>query len=676
MVFDRRFFASYQGAANDMIREVSMPKSLYRELPLRRVSFVLLMPFLVSTLALAEEPGEVTPTAEEPVEVEPETLEEPEALEQVEPEVDTVESKEEEEDLAKLREEMRIELRDEIREELLEEMLEELADQRAELRAEVRESIAAGLTAQQWEPDRWVVEPPTRPAFFELDGYLRARGDVFVNLDMNAGVDVHGQPLFPSPATAGSDTLTSANQRLRLDPVFNVSEELRVRATVDILDNLVWGQSSELVHGNVGARRTPLLVFSDTQVAPLAGVNAARDSLSVKRAWAEVTTPFGWLHFGRMGSHWGLGMLVNDGDELDSDHGSSVDRLMFVVPVGDHFMMPLALDIMSSGPIFQPLEEHQGQPFGLENRDTAIQYLLALARRDTDEEIRRQVLDGRMVLNYGMYNLLRRQVLEFVGQDDTQRPIYTDGELSRRDFIRRDAIVYIPDVWFRLSTSRLRIEVEAAAVLGRIGNGLLEDEADPLDDTSVSIAQFGAVAEGEYRFMQERLRVGMQAGFASGDNAPGMGIHSAPGGRREYPEPGAIDGRQFNLDPELGRIDSTLNNFRFHRAFYVDEILWRRVFGQVTDAIYLKPTLSFDLATAFGFDLAAIYSRAVFASSTPGDSADLGLELNGGIRYVSRDGFLLRGVYGILFPFEGLQLEDNRRPEIAQVIRGVVAVTF
>ena len=43
-------------------------------------------------------------------------------------------------------------------------------------------------------------------------------------------------------------------------------------------------------------------------------LNSLTNAVSVRRVWAEVTTPFGQLHFGRMGSHWGLGMFHNEGN--------------------------------------------------------------------------------------------------------------------------------------------------------------------------------------------------------------------------------------------------------------------------------------------------------------------------------------------------------------------------
>jgi len=49
----------------------------------------------------------------------------------------------------------------------------------------------------------------------------------------------------------------------------------------------------------------------------------------VKRVWAKVNTQLGELVFGRMGYHWGLGVLHNDGNCLDCDFGDTYDRVAF-----------------------------------------------------------------------------------------------------------------------------------------------------------------------------------------------------------------------------------------------------------------------------------------------------------------------------------------------------------
>ena len=117
--------------------------------------------------------------------------------------------------------------------------------------------------------------------------------------------------------------------RFRLNPELHISDNLRVMAQIDMLDNLVLGSTPEgyynVPDGNGGYQAaarggyTPLGVFTTTQWAPVAGRQQHQNSITVKRVWGEYMTPVGMLRFGRMPSHWGLGMVANSGDGYDSD---------------------------------------------------------------------------------------------------------------------------------------------------------------------------------------------------------------------------------------------------------------------------------------------------------------------------------------------------------------------
>src|SRR5207302_6788360 len=99
-----------------------------------------------------------------------------------------------------------------------------------------------------------------------------------------------------------TDNLTSADMRLRLEPTVNVTEQVRVKAQLDVFDNLVMGSTPEsyYINGTAGTaagatQGMPLAAFSRSQQAPEAGVNSVFSSIRAKRAWAEVRTPFGEL---------------------------------------------------------------------------------------------------------------------------------------------------------------------------------------------------------------------------------------------------------------------------------------------------------------------------------------------------------------------------------------------
>lgn len=563
-------------------------------------------------------------------------------------------------------------LRKEIRDEFAAEMKASLAKTREEMRAEIRAAVAASLAAEEWEPDEWEIDDEEKLEFFEMNGYFRFRADTFLNFDMNAGEDVNGAPLFARPGFRPdeSDTLATANQRLRLQPILNVSEDIRVKATIDLLDNLVWGQTPDAFPVNIATLTTPMMAFTGTAVEPIAGRNASMNSISVKRVWAEIMTPVGQLRFGRLGSQWGLGLLANDGNCLDCDAGDTVDRMMFVTKIFDHYIVP-AMDIPATGPISRKKDTYQGQPFDLEQRDDVQQYILAVARRDTPEDIKKMLLDGRVVFNYGMYNVLRVQNIDAVTQDTYVRAA---GEARPSDFVTRGAKAYVPDIWLRLHWGKLRVELEAVGIFGHIDNGNLFSEPDPGQDAHLKIQQIGAVVQADYALLRDQLKLGFEAGFASGDSAPGMGIVATPGGRIQAATAGSIDGKQFNFDSNVGPLDNDIKNFKFDPNYHVDLILWREIFGQVTDAVYLKPSLKYQLTRSLGIDLAAIYSRAVFKASTPGGVHDLGLEFDGTLSYRSSDGFIARVQYGILIPMGGLALEN--KAQVAQTLQAGLAIEF
>ena len=106
--------------------------------------------------------------------------------------------------------------------------------------------------------------------FFELHGYIRFRSYLFHALNMGIWQGPMGpQAPFTIPYTefgsngmsantmnpaascaqrdrsnCRTDNLTSADMRLRLEPTVNVTEQVRVKAQLDVFDNLVMGSNS------------------------------------------------------------------------------------------------------------------------------------------------------------------------------------------------------------------------------------------------------------------------------------------------------------------------------------------------------------------------------------------------------------------------------------------------
>ncbi|HEV8324875.1 MAG TPA: TIGR04551 family protein [Myxococcota bacterium] len=519
--------------------------------------------------------------------------------------------------------------------------------------------------------------------FFELHGYFRWRTDLFQNLDLRAhevlplvasgnyrpqalDFSATGFPvilplserddsadLASEPGNRdigrGAETLAGTNIRLRLDPTINVSEILRIKATIDVLDNVVLGSTPDGYVLAAGASLrpadVPILAFSGSEVPP-DGRNSFSDSIRVKRAWAEVRTPYGELRFGRMGSHWGLGLLANDGNCLDCDYGDSADRIMFATKLNRFVIVP-AIDIPVSGFTSARVTDYGGQAYDLDQLDDVHQYILAVARRDTPEELAAMALRGETSFNYGLYFVFRN--MSFSGAElatavgASNDPDYT--------LYKVNAEAYIPDLWGRLVTGPLTLEAEAVFIYGKIESNPLMSGAncgDPTADISMpgtpeyrrgicKVIQFGAALHASYKMLDDKLTIRFRGGVATGDEGEGL----VPVGTLV-----------------THAADSRLTAFRFDRDYIVDLILFRQILGTISGAAYFNLGGTYEALPGLNLKLDAIYSLAVEPVSTPGNKPGLGVEVDGEVNYTTKDGFFGAVQGGILFPLKGLNFPD------------------
>jgi hypothetical protein len=87
-------------------------------------------------------------------------------------------------------------------------------------------------------------------------------------------------------------------------------------------------------------------------------------------------------------------------------------------------------------------------------------------------------------------------------------------------------------------------------------------------------------------------------------------------------------------------------------------ILWRHLYGAVTNAVYIKPFITYDVTRSISFKIANITSFANRPVATPGNAKAYGTEFNGDLGYHS--GGLFVGVsYGVLFPFSAMNHPDD-----------------
>ena len=542
-----------------------------------------------------------------------------------------------------------------------------------------------------------LLEPTRDYPFVEWHGYFRFRADSFWNLDLDtngtsavlppvealitpdAETNVY-EPLLTDDddlTNADAEHLAGANVRMRLRPIFHITEKTRLHLELNILDNVVLGSNpdgfnsldpSSSVRGDV-----PLVAFSGGQEPPNTQT-ALRDSVSVTQAYGEVNTFFGTIRLGRMASHWGLGILANGGGAythlreprvsnrglslsghtcLDCDYGDYVDRAMFITNLFDTYVA-LAWDYNSAGPTDMTADNYFGQARDLSQYDDVNSIVVALfqrpmrpeeiaARNRTLKELRRPTLD------WGAYFVYRRQRIsaEAFNLEDN------DGV-----FMNRDARAFIPDLWFRVLSepafrTRIRLEGELAAIFGSIGNANPRGE----DDSQRDIRMFAGALEFDYT--RAALATGFNAGFASG--------------RTFDDDPGTYVGFNVNDGWSLNDQEPTLTNFRFDRNYTVDAIMFREIIGTITNAIYVNPFFRYDLFSkqddTLGARLDLITAFAHEGGSTPSGEGFYGVETDLTIFYREpRYGAdIMAGLFLPGSAFDGLS-GNARMPEVANAL--------
>jgi uncharacterized protein (TIGR04551 family) len=560
----------------------------------------------------------------------------------------------------------------------------------------------------------------TRP-ILEMHGYFRTRAELYHNfaLSRHDASNTQGNPglwaqpldhtytdkaglrrqvlLCGDPNAAGQykecfdKSQAFANLRLRLNPEIHISDNLRILAQVDLLDNLVLGSTPDsyaLTPSGVGSSGynaalpngyATLNAYSQSQGAPTAGVNGYKNSIEVKRAWAEYLTPLGQVRLGRMPAHWGLGMQFNAGDCIDCDYQSNVDRIMFTTGLKSlDLYFGGSWNFVSTGPTSaSPYDVYGGQPYNTANLTNVGEWMLFAAHKTNPELQRLKLSRGDFVLNGGLMALYRKQILDVVAG---QSPFSANDTVPNNGLERRGFGTLTPDLWVQFLFNKLRIEGEFAGVWGDM-------DSSPYGGTASNpkkIRMWGLATQAEFRAVEDKLRIQFGHGWASGDpNQDNLGNYNAPAG----------------YVPRVS--DGAISTFRMHPAYYVDYIFFRRILSRIEGAYYFRPSVEYDFlrnpnGQKLGGGAAIIWSRASEFIQTPGNHRDLGVELDAQIYYQSKDGslnddpnkmggFYAALQYGVFFPLPGLEyLKAEQDPaknsdwslSTAQTVRLIVGVLF
>ena len=545
-------------------------------------------------------------------------------------------------------------------------------------------------TDQVFSEDWW---GHTRP-LLELHGYFRTRGEVYHNFTLGRHDypgQLDNQNLWKQPTDQSYGTTTgeqvavklcsnspnftncidktqsSANLRFRVNPELHISDNLRILSQIDMLDNLVLGSTPDsyaqaasgvAASGNPNA---PLGFFSTTQGSPTAGVNSTQNSINVNRVWAEYMTPVGQLRFGRMPDQFGLGMVHNSGDGIDSDYQSTVDRIMFTTGLKSlDLYLAGTWDFVSSGATnASPYSVYGGELYNTANLTNVNQWSVILVRKKNPEMTRLALARNELVVNGGIYVSYRSQDLDVMSQTNgaSGNPYSSDfvnaqntiNNNNNNDLERRGAYEYTPDLWLQVLYQKFRFEAELASYFGAIENSPPNSSTNA---PATKIREYGLTTQTEFKAIEDKLHLNFGFGWASGD--PWQQT-IAPGN---------------TLAKELNAGHGPISEFAFHPDYRVDLIFFRNILSRVEGAYYFRPSVDYDFlkdqnGQKLGGGAAIIWSRATDFEQTPGHARDLGVELDASVYYQAKDGtlnddpakmggFFAMIQYGVFFPLGGL----------------------
>ncbi|PZR09848.1 MAG: hypothetical protein DI536_21170 [Archangium gephyra] len=464
---------------------------------------------------------------------------------------------------------------------------------------------------------------------FSLTGHARVRGDWLHNLDLDRGTTPSGRPLFAVPlGDPNGQSLFVADMRVRTDlAIYAPFAAAAVKIRADLVDNLVFGSTPTLSPGTGNAP------------TPAASPGQLPASLfRIKRAYGEVLTPIGYLAAGRMGNMWGLGMLSNGGDCIDCNLGDQADRLAFATALAGH-VWAVAHDFSAVGPT-QYRRDSQRQLIIDPTTDVqSVSFAFMNIKNDATRKRRR--IAGRLTFEYGVLASYRWQTNDV---PENYLSVAQARELSPASVMRRGYKAGVVDAWARLSGRYFKIEAEGAVLFAEVEQPSLIPGVLLRD--RVRSFQGGGSLESTIGAADAVFVGGVNLGFASGDPAPGFGAY--PYGTA--PTAGELDGPQLDI-PRDRRID----NFRFHPDYRIDRVLFAEIIGTATDVMYLRPwtrTRLLDFKSSqLNLNVDGTFTRAFYASSTPNNDPNLGMELHASLTWLSKDGFDVLAEYAVLFPF-------------------------
>lgn len=520
---------------------------------------------------------------------------------------------------------------------------------------------AAGAETSTAIPDAVFIPPSQKTSErmprFEHHGVFRARLNAFGNYDLDTrGTSPVASPLNSSQRGGtqqehikgdGSDVHLGGNMRFRYSPTIHITESVRIVSSVDILDNFVMGTTPNGLRSNWGANN----FFSFNGVEAVTGKSFGANLFALKSLYGEAETIVGTIRAGRIPSHWGMGLVYNDGgvfkrdeqilfghgwNQIDSDSSDAIDRIEYQIrdPFFDTMYFTFSWDFVNSGLASYSLQQDSiGQSFDLAESDDVLQFTMSIfdrpmSQQEIDERYMTLFEKRDWVIDWGLLFSYRKQ--DQAPIPDTQAT--GTGSAATYELYEKGAEAYIVDLWARAYVPfpkevMLRLEAEFAGAFGSVKL----DEGP--DGKKRDIIQIGIGLEAEVTWRD--LVTGIKTGAAWAQNMVYSG-HSIIEQLAEVP---------------MGSI------MRFDPNYQVDQIMFRELMGGINNAWYLNvygeykfPLEMPQMTMALGVSLDLTTSVALEKSATPGQSSWYGFEANAKLFYEESDRFRFEIGGGVFAP--------------------------
>ena len=524
---------------------------------------------------------------------------------------------------------------------------------------------AVASTEQAAVPAKYV--PPSfktteRMPQFEHHGYFRTRLSYFGNYDLNTrGTSPVGVPLNAEQRGAdaqenikadGSDAHLSGNIRFRYQPTIHITESVRISGTFDILDNLTLGTSPNGLRENWGANE----FFSFNGADAVKGESLLSDALSVKALYGEADTILGTFRVGRIPTHWGMGLVYNDGgvykrDQqiteghawkcLDCDGGDAIDKVEWRIrdPFYDTLYLAFSWDFINSG-ISSYKQDSLAQSFDLAESDDVVQFTLSIfdrpiSQQEVETRYRKLYETREWVVDWGILYSYREQKQA----PDVNAVLQDSGASASYQLYEKGAKAHVFDLWGRFyvplpSDVMLRLEAEFVGAVGSVDLDI-SDEGDKRD-----IVQMGLGVEAEVTWKD--LVTGLKTGFAWADNMKYSG-HSM------------IESYALGVAP-MGSI------LRFDSSYRIDDIMFHELMDGINNAWYLNLNAEYkfplelsQMTMALGGRLDLSTAVALNKDATPGHSSWYGFEADLKLFYEESDRFRFEIGAGVFVPGKAWQ---------------------